>query len=173
MTRYATHLPCCITTKQLAAQFFGVLFVLCVISPQAHPSPRYIELADGSVIKGEVVSAANGTYRVKTAAMGVLELKEADIRSIASSAPTGGPPAADVAGTAEASDIQRRILSDPELLKSIHALQGDPAVESILRDPEVMRAIQSRDVRALQNNDKIERLIESPAVRDVLNALTK
>lgn len=160
-------------------RLFSFFLVVAALMPtSAYASPlRYIELTDGSIVRGEVVGAGNGVYRIRTQSLGIVELKESDIRNIGSMPSDGasrrvGNSGGDAMGR-EAATIQRRILDDPALLNSISALKDDPAVLSIMHDPEVMRAIQSGDLNALQNNRKIEQLIESPSVRGVLNELTK
>ena len=41
-------------------------------------------------------------------------------------------------------------------------------MREILSDPETMRAINSFDYEALMNNEKMKKLMESPAIRELL-----
>ncbi len=58
-----------------------------------------IELKDGSIISGEVVSLAGGIYTIRTDSLGMIKLEESKIRAIRSKVPekggtSGGPAAA-------------------------------------------------------------------------------
>ena len=61
--------------------------------------------------------------------------------------------------------LQSSITSDPGMMASILALQNDPDMQAVLSDPELMRAIQSFDLEALQNNPKIQQLMNNSTVR--------
>ena len=109
-------------------QTFLAFFLLLGFPAVVLASPRIISLKDGSQLKGEIVSAANGVYTVKTQNLGKIELQEGEIISISSDSMTP-PPAPTVAGTGnlqeKAAGLQNQILSDPKLLTDLQNLTQD------------------------------------------------
>lgn len=172
---FTTHWTCGLVRFPILRAVF--IAAALSASPSALAAPRYIELTDGSVIRGEVIEAGDGLYRIRTQSMGELTLKESEIRTIGTGEPGSRREAVgDTGGNGigrETAAIQRKILNDPALLNSITALKDDPAVDSIVHDPEIMRAIQAGDLGSLQKNKKIEQLLESPAIREIVNEFTK
>jgi hypothetical protein len=74
-------------------------------------------------------------------------------------------PAAALAQDAQTRGIQEELLRNPETASQIIEMQDDPAVQSILSDPETMRAVQSGDLDALLSNPKIRAMMADPRVR--------
>jgi hypothetical protein len=63
--------------------------------------------------------------------------------------------------------LQSSISSDPGMMTSILQLQNYPDMQAALSDPELMRAIQSFDLEALQNNPKIQQLMRTSTARSI------
>lgn len=132
-----------------------------------------IELNDGTVINGEIVRFQSGSYQVKSASLGTLNIDEYDIASIDYS---GGKKrrsntTAQSSGTQPAgNEIQRlqvTLASDAGLMESISGLQSDPQVQAILNDPQIMQAIMSYDLEALTSNEKFMALMNNANVQAV------
>jgi len=137
--------------------------------------PREIELTDGSLLVGEIVAADPGAYTVKSQRLGLIQLKDTDIVSIRAVGlgprqppQTPNAPAALADGMA---DLQKKILGNPRMLESVKALAGEPDVQALLRDPELMQAILGGNLGALRNNPKIQKLMTHPTVRDLSRQL--
>lgn len=146
---------------------------------------KEIELADGSVIRAEVLSYVNGVYQLKSDTLGKVSLHDDKIRSIRSQA--GGqqgntyqaPVAAKNQGELQGIDKQQvhsqvrsltnRMMSDPDTLKMIQQLENDPAVQQVINDPELMRAISQQDLARLSQDPKIQSLMNSKAIGDLVN----
>ncbi len=129
---------------------------------------REIELADGSVITGEVVSLSGGIYTVRSATLGTLRIEASKIRVIRlqrSAAPS------DVGG--QAKSLEDKMLGDSEIMDTIRALQNDPDLQKILQDPEIMKALQTGDIDALMSNPKFMMLLNKQAVQDINKKLTR
>jgi len=134
-----------------------------------------IELTDGSIIRAEIVSMQNGVYRLRSSALGEFDVPETKVRMIRAegtpsqpsplTAPASPVPQASPSRSAE--DLQQALTQDPAAMEKIRALQNDPAMQSILSDPETMQAIHSGDLGALMSNPKIRALMEHPTVRDL------
>lgn len=137
--------------------------------------PREIELSDGSVLVGEIVAVDPGAYTVKSQRLGLIQLKDTDIVSIRAvgQGPRQPPqtPSAPAALADGMADLQKKILGNPQMLESVKALAGEPDVQALLRDPELMQAILGGNLQALQNNPKIQKLINHPTVRDLSRQL--
>ena len=131
---------------------------------------REIELADGSVIRAEVVSMSGGVYRLRSDTLGEIEVPEYRVRAIRSlEVQAAGPQVNPEPGKTldSAVDLQQRLLQDPAAMEKILSLQNDPLVQSILSDESTMRAIKAGDIGALLNNPKIRALMNHPTVREL------
>lgn len=130
---------------------------------------REIELTDGTIVTGEVVSLTGGVYTVRSATLGTLRIEESKIRTIrlkdsaASSANTGG----------EVMSLQNRMMDDGEIMNTIQALQNDPEFQEILQDPEIMKAVHAGDITTLVANPRFMRLLNNQAVKDIKNRTTR
>jgi hypothetical protein len=133
--------------------------------------PGEIELIDGSVIHGEIVSFKEGVYTVRSEAIGSIEINESKIRAIrftsqktsreeAYSATKGSP-------RAESEALQDALLSNEEILPILLSLQNDPEIQGILNDPEIMDAVFAGDLQRLMSNPKFMELLNHPKVRRI------
>jgi hypothetical protein len=131
---------------------------------------KEIELTDGSVITGEVLSLNSGVYTIRTGSLGTLKIDDAKVRTIrpqgASSSRQSGP-AGDVRS------LQNKLMSDQEIMGMIESLKDDPQFKKILEDPEVMNAVNSGDTASLMANPKFLQLLQNPAVRDIQQIIAK
>lgn len=88
---------------------------------------REIELADGSVITGEVVSLSGGFYTVRSAMLGTLRIEASKIRVIRSQ---GSATPSDAGG--QVKSLEDKMLGDSEIMDAIGALQNDPDLQKII-----------------------------------------
>ena len=128
---------------------------------------REIELTDGSVITGEVVSLSGGIYTVRSAALGTLRIEASNIRVIrlqgAAPRNSGG----------QVKSFEDRMLGDSEIMDTLRTLQDDPDLQKILQDPEVMKAVQTFDIDALMRNPEFMKLLNKQSVQDINKKLTR
>lgn len=133
---------------------------------------REIELTDGSVITGEVVSLSKGTYTIRTDSLGLVTVEEAKIRSIrAKGSPASVSTPSDAGGQEQS--LQKKMMSDPEIMSMIQSLQNDPDFKKILEDPELMRAVQSGDLAALTANPQFMKLLNNQKVQEIHRKVEK
>jgi len=126
---------------------------------------KEIELKDGSVITGEVLSLSNGVYTIRTASIGTVTVDDAKVRTIR---PRGSAPSARQSDHAEqARSLEEKMRSDKEVMGMIESLKDDPQFRTIFEDPELVRAIESNDIAALMSNPKFLQLMQNPTVRDI------
>ena len=130
---------------------------------------RAIELRDGSVVTGEVVSLINGKYTIHSGSLGTIQIEESKVLVVR---PVAAPPAANsgkIPGTpaAEIRTLQDRMMSDQEIMSKIQSLQNDPEFLKIIEDPEIMKAVNSGDISALMANPRFLKLMSNPAIQDI------
>lgn len=159
------------------------MFFCCMSlsAPQAASADdtRILELADGSIISGRIISLENGVFTIASPTLGHLRVKDSEIMSIRSE--TAPEPAMqssqqtpnNVPSNETFTNIQSRIMAEPEILSLVMSLQHDPEVLAILNDPAIMRAIATRDMESLQNNPKIRRLEGNATVRKIMGRLNR
>ena len=140
--------------------------------------PSVIELKDGSVITGEVVSFDGKVWTLKSGSMGIIKIDGAKIVSIHSKNAAGQEPAGGLSGgaTVNSSDIQsmqQSIMANEQLMAMIMSMQNDPEVQAILQDPEVMKAVNAGDVNALLGNPKFRKLMENSKIRAITREAAK
>jgi hypothetical protein len=148
-----------------------VLF-LSLIVPAAAPAGeiKEIELTDGSVVTGEVLSLQKGVYTIRSQSLGTVEVEDSKVRTIR---PKGTAPVAEQkatpAGSAagEALSLQNRMTNDAEVMDLIRGLQNDPEFQKILEDPAVMQAVQAGDVASLMSNPRFMKLVQNPTVQEI------
>lgn len=160
----------------------GVRIAVCLAVLGGHGhcgEPRTIELVDGSVLVGEIVTVDNGTYTVHTGALGTIAVKDADIVAIHSKEATLRPnTSAESIGSQQQGAqalkaVQERMLQDPGIVNALNVLKDDSEFQQILQDPEINKAVQNRDLEYLQANPKIRALMANPTIQEIYKNLQR
>jgi hypothetical protein len=146
-----------------------LVVLLSVSAGSAKAEMREIELNDGSVIAGDIISLSDGIYTVRSASLGTLRIKASRIRAIR--AP--GVTTSQNNSSSQVDSLRNEMLSDAEIMNAIRTLQNDPDVQKILQDPEIMEAIQKGDIGALMKNPEFMKLLEKQSIRDINNRLAR
>jgi hypothetical protein len=133
-----------------------------------------IELEDGSLITGEVLSSDGRSYRIRSRTLGTIEIDAEQIRSLKPSGTAG--TSADTSAAAAVNNqriesIQKDIAGNSGLLGSIMTLEDNPTMREVLADDELMRAIANRDFETLRNHPSIRKLLENPQMRDIVDQI--
>jgi len=148
---------------------FSVLLLLAVLSdPGFADSLKVVQLKDGSQIRAEVISLANGIYELRSSTLGTIRIRSDQIHSIKAVQSSGQNP---VQGNASISAIRSGLMNNASTMSLIMSLQSDPDMQAILADPEIMGAIQRFDFEALQNNPKIQQLMKKSQVKKIQSTL--
>ena len=149
-----------------------LVIILCTIQTPASAGSRgEIELTDGSVIYGEILSVDSGVYTIRSSTMGVLKIDQSKIRGIrfgsygadkesSADLPKEGAPS-------ELQAIQKSLLGNEEVLSIILSLQEDPEFQKILNDPSVMDAVLSGDIQSLMANPKFLQILNHPKIKAI------
>lgn len=137
-----------------------------LIGTAAAGDMREIELTDGSVLTGEVLSLSNGVYTVRTGSLGTISVNASTVRTIRSQGAAGAPSPP---GThaAEIQALETRMLQDKDIMALIETLKSDADFQRTIQDPDIMRAINAGDIAALAASPEFLKLLQKPAVQDI------
>jgi hypothetical protein len=130
---------------------------------------RAIELKDGSVVTGEVLSLTNGKYTVRSGSLCTVQIEESKVLAIK---PVAAPAAAASGATpdntsGDVRNLQDTMMNDKEVMSKIQSLQNDPEFMKVLEDPAVMKAVNSGDISTLMANPQFMKLMNNSTVRDI------
>ncbi|MEK6744166.1 MAG: hypothetical protein AABZ15_11170 [Nitrospirota bacterium] len=132
---------------------------------------KEIELTDGSVITGEVLSLNSGVYTIRTGSLGMLKIEDTKVRTIRTPGSTSSSRLS--APGSDTRSLQDKMMSDKDVMSMIQSLKDDPQFTKILEDPEIMNAVNSGDTAALMANPKFLQLLHNPTVRDIQKKVSK
>jgi len=80
-------------------------------------------------------------------------------------AATGGQSGVD---EAQLQKLQGKMMSDPQIVAMITALQNDPELMALMNDTAFLQAVSNRDINKLSNDPRFVKLMNNPAIRDIL-----
>ncbi|RLC00207.1 MAG: hypothetical protein DRH90_18945 [Deltaproteobacteria bacterium] len=156
----------------------GLLLLGLITQDVCAGESSVIELSDGSVITGEVVSFDGKVWTIQSSSMGTLKIDGAKIVSIRSKTavgkePDGGISTGSQANAADMQAMQQSIMANEQIMAMIMGLQHEPEIQAILQDPEVMQAVNAGDMHALLSNPKFIRLMENAKIKDITKEAVK
>jgi hypothetical protein len=128
-----------------------------------------ITLKDGSVLHGEILLYDRGVYTIKSDTLGTVTVNKSDIKSI-DVAPQSDAKAADQGNASvqkQVEALQESMAKNPEVLKSINALQDDADIKEVLNDPELMKAVNSGDIATLMSSEKFMKLLNKQGIQEI------
>jgi hypothetical protein len=133
-----------------------------------------VELIDGSVLCGEIVSSEGGIYTLKTSTLGTVKIEESSIRAIRFEPPAQVKGKEQTTATeAQVHALQQLMMDDPEIIGMLLTLLNDPDVQGLLEDPSIIEALNARDIEALTSNPKFMKLLENPTIRDITGKIAQ
>ena len=149
----------------------NLLMMGFLISTGAAGELGQVELIDGSVICGEIISSEGGIYTLKTSTLGTVRIEVSSIRAIRFEPPAqvkGKEQALRTTPTeAQVHALQQLMMGDPEIIRMLLTLLNDPDVQGILEDPSIIEAVNAGDIEALTSNPKFMKLLENPTIQDI------
>ena len=160
---------------------FAIGLALAALACPTVAGESRIELRDGSVLRGELVSVSEGGYRIRSAILGEIQVRESEviaIRPLGAGADIGAarqPGALEIGGASggagykdELAAIQQRLAGDPGVMQAILSLQENPEIRAALADPAFAQLILSGNVATLSTDPRFRHLMENPAIQDIL-----
>ena len=152
----------------------SIFLFLWVVSSASHAGVvNQIKLVDGSVIQAEIISFSNGVYKLRSEMLGTLSIAEDRVQSIR----PNKSQTPEMLEKLESSDpsvgkkvqgLQQKLTSDPKTMEMLLDLGNDPSMIGVLNDKDLMRAIQQGNLSTVIKNPKIQKLMKSKAVGDVI-----
>ena len=152
----------------------SIFLFLWVVSSASHAGVvSQIKLVDGSVIQAEIISFSNGVYKLRSESLGTISVEEKRVQSIIpNKSQISGTPAqletADPLVGQKVQGLQQKLTSDPKTMEMLLDLGNDPSMIGVLNDKDLMRAIQQGNLSTVIKNPKIQKLMKSEAVGDVI-----
>jgi hypothetical protein len=167
LTYAANYLIVAVDSREAGMTVKLAIFLLVVILLlTAHSAPaaetREIEMSDGSVVTGEVLSLSKGIYTIKSDSLGTIKIDESKVRVIR---PRGSGTSQSSGG--DVRSLQNKMMNDQEIMSMIQSLQNDPEFKKLLEDPDIMQAVSAGDISALMANPKFTKLLNNSTVQDI------
>ena len=152
----------------------SIFLFLWVVSSASHAGVvSQVKLMDGSVIQAEIISFSNGVYKLRSEMLGTLSIAEDRVQSIRpNKSQTPGMleklKSSDLSVGKKVQGLQQKLTSDPKTMEMLLDLGNDPSMIGVLNDKDLMRAIQQGNLSTVIKNRKIQKLMKSKAVGDVI-----
>jgi hypothetical protein len=153
-----------------------VLFVSMFTALANTAYGKKIELTDGSVLDGEIVSFSEGKYTVQNPSLGMLQIEASKVHSISESSAASSEetiPSDPAVVQSAMQRLQPAIMDNLDIMKTVVSLISSPDFRALVNDPEVMNAVKSLDVKTLMANPKFINAINNPAVKDIEQKLNE
>jgi len=157
--------------------FCSILFVLNATAFCGQPSK--IELTDGSVINGEIVSYADSVYTINTTNLGAIKVGAAKVAKIESANYASSAASASSAlqtNTPTPSQVAtygQTLMENPENAAIVVGLTSNPELQEMAKDPEILAAAKRNDIQALMKNPKFMNIVNSPEMQDAVKKIKK
>ena len=74
-------------------------------------------------------------------------------------------------GNSDAELLRAKMLANPDVMKTIAGLSNDPQFQEILKDPEILKAVNSGDMHTLMSNDKFISALNEPKLKEIKSQL--
>jgi hypothetical protein len=159
------------------AMIFALLIFGVLISTASAGEIGEVELIDGSVIRGEIISSRDGIYTLKSNTLGTVKIEVSKIRAIRfkPSFEAHAKKRDTMPDSAETQVhlLQQLLLGDQEILQMILSLVNDPDIQGVLEDPSIIEAVNKGDIETLSSNPKFMRLLDNPAIQDIIRKMVE
>lgn len=155
---------------------FGLfLLIFCTVAYCQELSR--IELTDGSVINGEIISDTDGVYTVNSPSFGEIKI-EADkvskveaANSLLHDLSVGFVTQEDDSAQPQMDTYKQALMNDPENAAIVTGLAADPQIQELVKDPEIAEAARTGNIQALMRSEKFMNMINRPEIQESLEKL--
>jgi len=152
------------------------LLVLGVSAAAYCAASSRVELLDGSVINGEIVSFENGYYTINTGSFGQVKIDAGKVRKIETAlAGTAQAPAGmqDANIKSQMDKVRTDMLNNPEAMKIVNELISDPQFQEMAKDPAIANAASSGNIQSLMSNEKFMGIVNNPKMKELQEKIKK
>jgi hypothetical protein len=100
----------------------------------------------------------------------LLSLTLPAVTALAGPAASGAAPQRqqDAIDEGQLQELQGRMLGDPQVMALISALQNDPELQALLKDPAFMQALADRDIATLASDPRFVKLFSNPLIQEII-----
>ena len=177
------------TLRLVAIALLGISPLL----PAGDSGLQVITLKDNSVIRAQVTEMSGGFYSAKSPALGDIKIPTGEVVSIHNEAPTvpgtvaaatntSGPsdPAASLPspGASGLESIRsalslkvQDLVSTHDGMNAVMDFSRNPDVKAVMNDPQVMKAIQAGDYKALMQSPAMKTLFDNPQTKSLIQSV--
>jgi hypothetical protein len=137
----------------------------------AASEPVQIQLNDGSMLSGKIISFREGVYTFHSGSLGTIEINESQIRLIRMDSHGTAPwepvnaPNGSVDNTIQ--ELQKSMTQNPQIMELIQTLQNDPEIQSLIHDKGIMDAVTAGDINTLMSNPEFIKIFENPSIQQI------
>lgn len=125
-----------------------------------------IELADGTVINGELTSFTNGVYTIRSSGLGEIKVEASKVAKIETlSRPLIGMT------DAQPGIYQQGLMNDPASAAVVSRLASDSGIQELAQDPQIIKAAQTGDIQALMKNEKFMNIVNDPRIQEEMKKI--
>lgn len=136
-----------------------------------------IELTDGSILNGEIVSYLNGIYTINTANFGVIKVSSTKVSKIESvnnvlpNTPINFVPQSNNPTQSQVSTYGQTLMKNPENAAIFKELTSNPGLQKMASDPQVQAVAKTGDIQSLMDNPEFMKIVNSPEIQESVKKL--
>ena len=108
-----------------------------------------IELTDGSVINGEIISLSDGVYTINTPSLGQIKLEGTKVSKIEIGK-------IENLSQAQVESYGKTLMEDPKNAAIVTELAADSQFQELAKDPQIAEAAKAGDIQAIMKNEKFK-----------------
>lgn len=153
------------------------ILIVFMSSNAAANEPVQIQLIDGSIISGEIISFREGIYTLQSGSLGTITIDESQIKLIRmdSHGTTPWQPVNASNGSVDNTiqDLQKSMTQNPQIMELIQTLQNDPEFQSLIQDKDIMDAVTAGDINTLMANPAFIKIFENPSIQQIQKEVAK
>ena len=153
------------------------ILIAFVSGNAAASEPVQIQLSDGSMISGEIISFREGVYTLQSGSLGTIKIDESQIKLIRMDSHGKAPwepvnaPNGSVDNTLQ--DLQKSMTQNPQIMELIQTLQNDPEIQSLIQDEGIMDAVTAGDINTLMSNPEFIKIFKNPSIQQIQKEVVK
>ena len=153
------------------------ILIVCMSSNAFASEPVQIQLTDGSMISGAIISFREGVYTLQSGSLGTIKIDESQIKLIRMDSHGTAPfqPANASNGSVDNTiqTLQKSMSQNPQIMEMIQTLQNDPEIQSLIQDKDIMEAVTAGDINSLMSDPEFIKIFENPSIQQIQKEVGK